>query len=154
MIKRGPTLLGARNDGTPTNFDLETGRKAADGGGNLALRISKGPETNKRFDWVATVEGMDGAGLIESNDEFMIRARGEGYQPRWTFSQKATDEKFQSQVQTKFYVKTGDGRYARVEMRIIPEYNKTAAVDLTVYLNPTPGSRNLEFDPNKIVQSP
>ncbi len=139
--------------GRPTYFDLMTGRKAPDGSGNIALRISKGPKTNRRFEWIATVEGVGGAGLIESHDEFMVTAPEEGYQTRWTFSQKATDEKYQSEVQTKFYVKTGDGKYARVEMRIIPEYNETAAVDLTVYLNPTPGSRNLEFDPKKIVQS-
>ena len=153
MIQRGPTLLGARNDGTPTNFDLTTGRKAANGAGNLALRISKGPKTNKRFDWVATIKGVGGAGLIKSQDEFMVMAPEEGYQTQWTFRQKATDEKYQSQIQTNFYVRTGDGKYARVEMRIIPEYNEAAAVDLTVYLNPTPGSRNLEFDPKKIVQS-
>ena len=34
-------------------------------------------------------------------------------------------------------------------MRIIPEYNDTAAIDLTVYLNPNPESRNLEFDPDE-----
>lgn len=154
MIQRGPMLLGARNDGTPANFDLTTGRKAADSSGNIALRISKGSKINKRFDWTATVEGIDGAGLIESKDEFMATAPADGYLPHWTFSQKATDETYQSEVQAKFYVKTGDGKYARVEMRIIPEYNETAAVDLTVYLNPAPGSRNLEFDPTKVVQSP
>ena len=84
----------------------------------------------------------------------MATAPADGYLPHWTFSQKATDEKYQSEVQAKFYVKTGDGKCARVEMRIIPEYNETAAVDLTVYLNPAPGSRNLEFDPTKVVQSP
>jgi hypothetical protein len=108
------------------------------------LRISKGPKKNK-FDWMATVEGVGGAGLIESKDEFMAEAPLDGYQPRWTFSQKTTDEKYQSEVQTKFYVKTGEGKYARVEIRIIPEYKETtAAVDLTVYLNPaSAGTLNL-----------
>jgi hypothetical protein len=145
MIHRGPTLLGARNDGTPTSFDLITGRRAAAGSGDIAVPITRGPKTSNRFDWRATVVGRGGTGLIESNDEFMVMAPADGYQPQWTFGQKAT---------AKFYVKTGDGKYARVEMRIIPEYNETAAVDLTLYLNPTPGSRNLEFDPNKIVKSP
>lgn len=153
MIQRGPTFLGASNDGAPTSFDLSTGRKAAGGSGDIALRITKGPKADKRFDWTATVEGTGGAELIESADEFMATAPADGYKPQWTFSQKATDEQYQSEVQTKFYVKTGDGKYARVEMRIIPEYNETAAVDLTVYLNPS-GSRNLEFDRKKVVKSP
>jgi hypothetical protein len=153
MIQRGPTLLGAPNNGTPTRLDLTTGRKATAPSGTIALRISKGPKTNKRFDWTAKIEGVDGTGLIESKDEFMATAPADGYQPQWTFSQKATDDKYQFEVQTKFYVRTGSDNYARVEMRIIPEYNDTAAVDLTVYLNPTPGSRNLEFDPTKVVKS-
>ena len=153
MIQRGPTLLGAQNDGTPTSFDLATGRKTTTGSGNIALRITKGQKANKRFDWTATVEGLGGTGLIESTDEFMATAPADGYQPQWTFSQKTDDEKYQSEVQTKFYVKTGDGKYARVEIRIIPEYNETAAVDLTVYMNPS-GSRNLEFNPDKAIKSP
>ncbi len=154
MIHRGPTLSGARNDGTPTSFDLSTGRRATANSGELAVRITRGPKTSNRFDWTATVEGRGGTGLIQSNDEFMVMAPADGYQPQWTFSQKATDRHYQAQVQTKFYVRTGDGKYARVEIRIIPQYNEAAAVDLTVYLNPGPGSRNLEFDPNKILQSP
>ncbi len=153
MIQYGPTLFGAPNNGIPASFDLVTGRKAAGGSGNITLRITKGPKINKRFDWTATVEGAGGAGLIESTDEFMMTAPEEGYQSQWTFSQKATDEKYQSQIQKKFYVKTGESKYARVELRIIPEYNETAAIDLTVYLNPKPGSRNLEFDPSKLVNS-
>lgn len=46
-----------------------------------------------------------------------------------------SDEKSQSEAQTKFCVKTRGGNYARVEVRIIPEYNEAASVDLAVYLN-------------------
>ena len=154
MIQRGPTLIGTPNDGTPMRLDLTTGRKVTDASGNIVLRISKGQKINKRFDWTATVEGLGGAGLIESQDEFMLTAPSEGYLSKWTFSQKASNEKYQPEMQTKFYVKTGDGKYARLEMRIIPEYKETvAAVDLTVYLNPAPGSRNPEFDPTNVIRS-
>ena len=146
MIHRGPTLLNARNDGTSTSFDLITGRRAAADSGDIAVRITKAPKKGIRFDYTVTIEGKGGTGLIESGDEFMVTAPEEGYQTRLTFSQKTTDDNYKSELQTKFYVKTGDGKYARVEMRIIPEYNETAAVDLTVYINPFPGSRNLEFD--------
>ena len=57
MIQRGPTLLGARNDGSSDlTSNLTTGRKASKRRRTIiALRISKGPKTNKRFDWVATI---------------------------------------------------------------------------------------------------
>ena len=73
LILRGPILLGAPNDGRPINIDLTTGRKTSDGSGNIVLRISKGPKTNKRFDWTAIIEGVDGAGLIESKDDLWQR---------------------------------------------------------------------------------
>lgn len=154
MIQHGPTLLGARNDGTPTNIDLTIGRKTTVGSGNIVVHITKGQKTSdNRFDWTATVEGVGGTTLLESKDEFMVMAPAGGYQPQWTFNQKVNDKSYQTQAQVKFYVKTGDGKYARVEMRIIPEYNEAAAADLTVYLNPS-GSRNLEFDPQKTIKSP
>ena len=153
IIQHGPTLLAARDDGTSIHLDLATGKSTVAGSGNLAVRITKGASRGNRFDWTATVEGVGGARLIQSTDEFMVMAPADGYQPRLTFGQKASDKQYQSEMRTRFYVKTGDGKYARVEMRIIPEYNETAALDLTVGLNPS-GSRNLEFDAVGEAQRP
>ena len=153
MIQNGPILLGAPNDGTPTFLDLTTGRRSESGSSDFAVRINKGPtDSNNRFSWTAIVEGIGGTSLIESNEEYMVKAPTDGYQPRWTLSQPV-DNNYKPQVETKFYVRTRDGNYARVEMRIIPDYGQGAAFDLTVYYNPS-GSRNLEFDPAKVVKSP
>ena len=153
IIQHGPTLLAARDDGTSTHLDLATGKSTVAGSGNLAVRITKGASRGNRFDWTVTVEGVGGAGLIQTTDEFMVMAPADGYQPRLTFGQKASDKQYQSEMRTRFYVKTGDGKYARVEMRVIPEYHETAALDLTVALNPS-GSRNLEFDAVGETQHP
>lgn len=154
LIQHGPKLLHAKNDGTATNFNLTTGRTAANNFGELAVRITAGPRVARRFDWAVTVEGLDGVGLIESVEEFMVMAPENGYEPQWTFEQKANDEGFQSEAQTKFYVKTSDDKYARVEMRIIPKYRDDAAIELTVYLNPKAGSRDLEYEAKKKIKSP
>jgi hypothetical protein len=122
----------------------------------VSVRVTKGAKSeNKQFDWEVTLEAVgSGAGLLESKEEFMTAAPEGGYQPSWKFTQKAGAEKYQSEMQTKFFVKTADGQFARIEVRVLPEYNDTAAVDLVSYLNPKPGDRNLEFDPAKAVKSP
>lgn len=155
LVRYGPTLFGVKPDGAPAIFDLATGRKNT-GGGNVSVRVTKGAKSeNKQFDWEVTLEAVgSGAGLLESKEEFMTAAPEGGYQPGWKFSQKAGAEKYQSEMQTKFFVKTADGQFARIEVRVLPEYNDTAAVDLVSYLNPKPGDRNLEFDPAKAVKSP
>jgi hypothetical protein len=102
---------------------------------------------------MATVKGVDGTGLIVSKDEFMATAPADGSQPQWTFSQKATDENYQFEVETKFYVRTGNDNYARVEMRIIPEYNVHGGSRSDRVSKSYSGSRNLEFDLTKVVKS-
>jgi len=146
MVKHGPTLFAARTDGEPTAFEIEAGRKVPSGGGDIALRLVRGPKEGKRFDWGVTVEAVGGAGLVHSDAEFMATAPTEGYQSVWSFTQSAVDEDYQSEIKVKFFVRTAEGKHARVEMRIIPEYQEQGAVDLVIYFNPS-GSTNLEFDP-------
>lgn len=49
-------------------------------------------------------------------------------------------------------MRTADGRYARTELRIIPKDQDQGAVELVTYFDPS-GSRNLEFDPAKVVKN-
>lgn len=155
LVRYGPTLFGVKPDGTRAVFDLASGRKNS-GRGDVSIRITKGAKSaNKQFDWEVTLEAVgSGAGLLESQEEFMTAAPDAGYQPSWKFRQKAGEGKYQPEMQAKFFVKTAGGQFARIEVRVLPDYNDTAAVDLVSYLNPKPGDRNLEFDPAKSVKSP
>jgi hypothetical protein len=155
LLRYGPTLFGAKPDGTPVMFDLATGRKSV-GSGQVSVSVKKGARNaDRQFDWEVTLEAIGGgAGLVESKDEFMFEAPESGYQQKWQFTQKAGSEGFQDEIQAKFFVKTSEGQFARIEVRILPEYSEMAAVDLASYFNPQPGSRNLEFDPAKVVKTP
>ena len=155
LVHLGPTLFGVKPDGIPAVFDLASGRKNI-GRGDVSVRITKGAKSaSKQFDWEVTLEAVgSGAGIIESKEEFMTAAPEGGYQSIWKFSQKAGAEKYQSEMQSKFFVKTAGGQFARIEVRVLPEYNDAAAVDLVSDFNPKPGDRNLEFDPAKVVKSP
>lgn len=146
LLHHGPTLFAAPNDGSPAVFDLRTGRKwrTGLGVGEIQVRMTTGPKVDRRFDWTATIEAVGGAGLIQSNAEFMVIAPKDGYQNALVVSQKATDVDYDSETQVKFFVRTADGKYCRVEMRIVPKYQDQGAVLLTTFFNPS-GSTNLEF---------
>jgi hypothetical protein len=62
-----------------------------------------------------------------------------------------TAEKWQPQVQREYFVKLNDGRFARIQLKMIAQGNHFFRLES--YLNPS-GSRNLEFDPSNVVKSP
>lgn len=155
LMRNGPNLLGLMPGGDPSFFDLERGRKSK-GRRDFAVRLTRGEKNgDQKFDWGVTFESVGaGSGLQESKEEFMTEAPESGYQPSWTFSQKADDKNYQRELQTKFFVKTASGQFARIEVWILPEYNDAAAMTLVSYLNLKPGDRNLEFDPSRAVTKP
>ena len=52
----------------------------------------------------------------------------------------------------QFFVRLADNRYARINFQMITGGDHF--IVLESFLNPTPGNRNLEFDPQKAVASP
>lgn len=131
------------------NVDLKTGQL---GGQDLLIEFTDNSDpTGKK--WAAIVRAPSG-GLQIARDEFSVLAPESGYQPEVALDQDTPQPTgFQSGSLYKggrFFVKTPSG-YALVEFRMIPG-NKS--LRFTSYLNPTPGNRNLEFDPAKTVKSP
>jgi hypothetical protein len=141
------TLYGIRPDGTPHYIDLVTGKKKVDEGptGDLMIAIMREPmNEKKRFAWSATLEGVNGAALIESDEEFMFTAPENGYVPSLSYAVAADDPAWDYELTKKYYVQARNGKiYARIVTTIMSQYRDAAAVDLQVQVNPS-GSRNLE----------
>ena len=60
--------------------------------------------------------------------------------------------KWSARTEQQYFVRLSDQRYARIEFKI-----RTGAENYFViasYLNPTPGNRNLEFNPSEVIRSP
>ena len=150
MVHHGPTLFSVPNDGTPAYLDVSQGRKVPEGQGDIRLRVTKGEKINKRFNWTATVEAINGAGIIALADELIGAAPLDGYQTTWSMAHRANDEDFTPNGEAKLFVRTGQSKFGRIEMRIIPEYNELGAVDLEIFFNPS-GSTNLEYDPGNVA---
>jgi hypothetical protein len=100
--------------------------------------------------WSAEVR-VQGGGIQVTTEEFPVFAPEDGYQPA-LFLDRDTPKPTQwvgLHAGGEFYVKTADGRFGRLQLRMIP--GKSHLYYL-FYLNPNPGSRNLEFDPEKIAR--
>lgn len=151
-------LYGLALDGTPHYVNLRTGKKTVGDPptGDLMLRFTRSDSDDiHRPDWVLTIQGVGEAGLSESSEEFMFEAPPDGYLRQVKIEQKSSAPEYQSQLVKEYYVKLADGEtYARIEAHVFSKYNKEAAINLVVYLNPKPGSRNLEYDPKQAAEMP
>jgi Carboxypeptidase regulatory-like domain len=135
-------------NGQPVTVDLVTGRT---GEGALRLTSWLGESKQPRFDWRYQLS-IPGGGLIERKGEFDFEAPVDGYRSVTEINMPATAERWSSDVMKNYFAKLPDGRYARFSINLYP--GDRNFVVLESYVNPTPGNRNLEFDPKRVVRSP
>ncbi len=143
--------VGVPVNGTPTSFDLLTGKKLASGG-DVILKVKRQPEhiqRGNRFDWRAVIEVL-GGGISELNQAYPNEAPADGYQAQFTIDMPASSAGWQSSVTRDFYVKARGGTlYARLTLRVTADYEPPpTGVTLEAFVNPS-GSRNLEYDARK-----
>lgn len=134
--------------GKPLGIDLATGRS---GQGSLEVTSWIGDAKKRPFDWRYQLSVPNG-GIIERTGQFDFEAPADGYQPAIEISMAATAEKWSSDVTRTYFAKLPDGRYARFSINFYP--GQRNFIVLESYVNPKPGSRNLEFDPKQQVKSP
>lgn len=146
-------------DGTPIYWDVETDKRSQEPlpSADLIVSIKREPDDLailqskhiRQFNWSVIFETTKGAGLLESNEEFMFEAPNDGYYSRIEFRQSAGDKDWKPNVLKKFYIRVRQGQlFGRFEAEVMPKYNDSTAIHANYYLNPS-GSRNLEFDEKK-----
>lgn len=137
-------------DGTPVTVDLLTGRLSPNG--DMRVETWTGaPVNGRKFDWHCRIT-VPGGGLMERKGQFDFEAPSEGYEESVELGMPNDAEKWTSDQQRNYFVQLPDGRFARVSFRMIAGGNHYFILES--FLNPTPGDRNLEFDPAKVVKSP
>jgi hypothetical protein len=146
------TMMGIEPSGKPHYIDLETTRKSNEAQADIAIRITRtAPKQQARYDWSASIEGVNGAGLIESDEEFMFEAPQDGYKPAYTYQFKEGSPDWENNLKRKYFVTAEGGKiYGRLEVEFFPKYQNTAAIAVRFFVNPT-GSRNLEYAPHKVL---
>ena len=137
-------------NGAPVGISLSTGKAVANG--DIVLECwtqNEGLDPNlaQPYDWKFRLTVPVG-GVVERTDQFAFEAPTEGYREVVEFEMPKDAERWKQDFQNEYFVKLGDGRYARMKFRITSGGAHFATV--SSYLNPTPGSRNLEYDPAKV----
>jgi len=136
--------------GTPTVLDLASG--IVNSPGNLQIEAwTEEPEGGRKFGWRCRVTVPNG-GLVERKNQFDFEAPEEEYVESVEITMRRDAEQWMSQQQRDFFVKLPDNRYARMSFTMIAGGNHYFLLE--AFLNPNPGSRNLEFDPAKAIKLP
>ena len=145
-LAHGEMALGE----TPLVLNVEKGKVLSQG--DLAVSVLLGESNQYGSDFTVTVQGLNGAGFVFSDEEFLFKAPETGYRNIFTIIHKVNASDFDPVQKLRFYVKTGASKYAAVEARVSLLCGDLSRADFSaiVYFNPS-GSRNLEFDQNKWI---
>lgn len=139
-----------RKDGTPVIVDLATGRESSAGQFKVQAwtgeRIPDGP---RFYDWRCRVS-VPGGGLVERRGELDFEAPVEGYREFDEIVMPKDAERWTKDVKKSYFIRLPDGRHARISFSFTSGGYHYFRIDS--YLNPKPGSRNLEYDPAKRVK--
>ncbi len=142
-------------DGQTVAFDIFTGRKA--GNGDLQITLTRNPLQVRRggapFDWNVHLQVV-GGGLIEASDLYPNEAPESGYQPAFDFSMAKDAANWTQRLTQTYYIRTADGDYGRINIDLTTDSERPQGTGITVetWLNPSPGDRNLEFDPAQAIK--
>jgi hypothetical protein len=139
-----------------THLDLLSPTAQSAAPADLHVRITRPPGASyeKPFDWSVTIEGRNGAEIVETTDEFMLQAPADGYQPKLVRDYKNPTGNARQKV--RFYVRSkGRKLYAAVdfEMAAYRRMNgsEPASIVISATVNPN-DSPNVEYDPEKDIR--
>lgn len=143
-------------NGTPTEIDLGTGQVVAAGKGQLRVEVwthneGLNPNKGQHYDWRCQLT-IIGGGLVERTGQFDFEAPENGYAATAELAQAATAERWRQNMDKQFFVRLADNRFARINFEMIAGGDHF--IVLESFLNPEPGSRNLEFDPKPNTPKP
>jgi len=129
------------HDGTPVEIDLFKGTQVPAGSGQLKLEFWRDISNMniQPFNWKLQLSAL-GGGLVETDEEFDFQAPESGYQPSIVIDMPATNQNWQGEVRSKYYIQLPDGKYGRIDFYLLP---RNGVFTVQTVINPT-GSRNLE----------
>jgi hypothetical protein len=146
LISHHLSGTGLPVDGSPVEFDLFNGTKAA--GGQLIICLKRDPQIlpphGPRYDWSLELEVPNG-GLVVNNDEFMYLAPDSDYQKVFKFDMPKDAENWNTAINQQFYIELENGKYFGSLVIRLSTIHDTPPLGITldIVLNPN-GSRSLQ----------
>lgn len=153
LVYRPERQYKVPKNGEPVEIDLETGRQVQKGNIRFERWANDQSKNEKgRFDWSFKISVPNG-GIIERKGDFDFEEPGGGYEENADISMPTSlGDKWQYTVKKGYFLKLPEGNFARLNVTIFGGHNNSLVLES--FLNPTPGDRNLEFDPAKAVTVP
>ena len=136
-------------NGSPVEISLKTGMGVAPGQGDLKIECWTSDQSKNaqgHYEWHCRFS-TPGGGLVERGDQLDQEAPVDGYKPFVEFEMAQNTQPWRPSAGGEYFLKIGNGSYARARLQMIAGGDHFATVES--YLNPKPGSRNLEYDPSK-----
>jgi len=151
LVHLATRILPVSKDGTPMDINL-----AAPGMAPSILRVELwifDQQTNSagRYDWRCSLS-IPGGGCMGRNGRFEFEAPADGYQEFFEFSAFANTPGWRGSLQKECFVRFSDNRFGRLSFNLSTKGRRTVRIES--FLNPTPGSRNLEYDSAKAIEIP
>jgi hypothetical protein len=137
-------------NGTPVEVDLTTGQVSVLG----HLRVEtwtedQAKDAKQHYNWRCRISVPQG-GLVERKGQFDFQAPVDGYKRSDDIMMLQTADKWQPQAKRNYFIQLPEGKYGRLTFYMIAQGDHFFEIES--YLNPRPGSRNLEFEPQKVVK--
>jgi hypothetical protein len=135
-------------DGKSVFVSLATGEKVPAEKGDFQVECwvnDGGTKPGEHYEWICRITVPNG-GLVERSDPFGFMAPESGYQDADEFHmpKSPTSQQWSDIGKKEYFVKTGNGKFARMHFEIIINRDIPFYV-VESYLNPT-GSRYLEYN--------
>lgn len=138
-------------NGSAVDIDLMTGSVGAHTENSVEVQVFMGNRMNAnrhsgdRYDWRCRISVPEG-GLISRHGEFDFEAPSYGYTSADEISMPLSlGPDWRSSVTRGYFLKLPSGNFARINVAIHTGGDRF--VTIQSFLNPKPGSRNLEYDP-------
>ena len=149
LVHVGRRSIIVPKNGAATEIDISTGRVVAAGKGQLRVEVwtqneGMNPNKGEHYDWRCRLT-IPGGGLVERAETFDFEAPEDGYVGTAELAETHMSEQWRDNLAKQFFVRLADNRYARIDFEIVAGGDHF--IVLESFVNPTPGNRNLEFDP-------
>jgi hypothetical protein len=143
--------------GTPVSMDLRTGSTYGAYSPDIQVQAwtqdqGIAPGTYKHYDWRCVITVPGGGLQTRTGADFDFQAPADGYRPTDEIDMPSTANPWSSRLSREYFVKLANGEYARMSLTM--HAGGDHFFSLTSYLNPTPGHRNLEFNPGQQPSAP
>jgi hypothetical protein len=139
-------------DGTPVEVSLTTGKAVNRSNGDIIIECWTDDftkDTHGHYNWKSRLSVPGGGLMIRADPEMSFEAPENGYVPAIEVSVSQDSPQWRADRDEEYWVKLGRKTFARMRFRITTAGAHFASI--SAYLNPS-GSRNLEYDENKIIK--